>query len=128
MATPSSNIEAAVTPPDVIHCPSKLLPTRADAPEVVNEPVTLEELVPSTVVRNRKDDQERTKEETIQKTAIEHIELTTGDGMNDRSDCDLLETEIMMELSVIEDEEEDDEEEFHEAMEEEEEEEEEECC
>ncbi|RMX68920.1 hypothetical protein DD238_002800 [Peronospora effusa] len=125
MATPSSNIEAAVTPPDVIHCPSKLLPTRADAPEVVNEPVTLEELVPSTVVRNRKDDQERTKEETTQKkTVIEHIELATGDGMNERSDGDLLETEIMMELSVIEDEEEEDEEEeFHEAMEEEEEEE-----
>ncbi|CAI5743912.1 unnamed protein product [Peronospora destructor] len=50
MATPRMDIEVAVTPNDVINCPSKMLPTSEDALEVVDEPVTLEELVPSRFV------------------------------------------------------------------------------
>ncbi|KAI9916046.1 hypothetical protein PsorP6_007196 [Peronosclerospora sorghi] len=132
MATLSSNMEAETTPHDATCRLSKMPAAPEDAPEIVGEPVMLEELVASSAATDTNkssagslDETTSAKEYTIEQEnhqdvditvkTVNDLEKTTGVGANKCDEGNVADSEVMVELPVLSDEEEDDE--FHEALE-----------
>ncbi|KUF97718.1 hypothetical protein AM587_10009536 [Phytophthora nicotianae] len=119
-------MEAATVPSDVASRSCKTPAGPEDAPEIVGEPVTLEELVPkskqqtaaSKEKENNEAEQEAQETSEIDTTAesVEPVESTTeSDDANENIDSMAADTEVLMDLAAYDDDDEDDE--FHEAME-----------
>ncbi|KAG4044728.1 hypothetical protein PC123_g19841 [Phytophthora cactorum] len=120
-------MEAATVPSDAVSRSCKTPAGPEDAPEIVGEPVTLEELVPKSkqqAAANKEKENNEAEQEEAETTetdttveSIEAVEATTEktDDANESDDSIAEETEVMMELAAYDDDDEDDE--FHEAME-----------
>ncbi|POM81724.1 Hypothetical protein PHPALM_280, partial [Phytophthora palmivora] len=112
----------AATPSEVASRPSKTPAGPEDAPEIVGEPVTLEELVAPTAASKTKDDavvvteennNVKEEENNEKEEDIKPIEETTDDANESGDWNDPSETDVaMVDLAF-----DDDEDEFHEAME-----------
>ncbi|EGZ12120.1 hypothetical protein PHYSODRAFT_517097 [Phytophthora sojae] len=127
-------MEAAAAPSDAATRPSKTPAAPEDAPEIVGEPVTLEELVAPTASGFKSKESAQTPAETADEpedgesepvavveteAQVDSVEETTVEGLTDGANetagsNDDSEEDVLMELAAFDDEDDD---EFHEAME-----------
>ncbi|KAI9988749.1 hypothetical protein PInf_022284 [Phytophthora infestans] len=125
-------MEAATVPRDAASHSCKTPAGPEDAPEIVGEPVTLEELVPKSkqqaAAKKEKENNEAEQEEQVETTetdasaeSVEPVEKTTEkyDDANENGDStgNPEDMEVMMELAVYDDDDDEEDDEFHEAME-----------
>lgn len=119
MATQSSDMEA---PSDVTSCVCKAPATPEDAPEIADEPVTLDEFMPKSIAAEITTDEGTDKatsdagaiDERSESLAIAESSTIVSDSANNTSDSVAADVEVMMELATFDD----DDNEFHEAIDE----------